>query len=211
MGKTKDKKGTRSRREEKLLKKLSKVKKDKKGVSSGREEQLLKRLSKVRMKNAKSEETKPVKRNKDKYNDKKKKDKNAKQKKRDTEKSTKASTTTTTTPSLNPAPTSASAPISVSDRSSKPGWNNWSAAQFESEDRKNKFLRFMGVKKPTEKDTNDDTTTSVDQDARHVPQFDSAISKNYAEKIRNDLEKQFNAGLAMRQQTQRGARGGLGF
>ncbi|KAJ2598456.1 hypothetical protein EV177_007522 [Coemansia sp. RSA 1804] len=97
-------------------------------------------------------------------------------------------------------------PIAVHKPSST-GWNNWSAAQFESEDRKNKFLRFMGIKNSAEKDTGENSAVS----SKNASQFDSAISKDYATKIQTDLEKQFNSGLAMRQQTQRGARGGLGF
>ncbi|KAJ2331213.1 hypothetical protein GGI00_003356 [Coemansia sp. RSA 2681] len=81
------------------------------------------------------------------------------------------------------------------------GWNNWAAADFESEERKAKFLRFMGVKNSTASSSG---TTSASP-------YASAITKDGSNKIQRDLEKQFQAGVQMRLQTQRGGRGGLGM
>ncbi|KAJ1937921.1 hypothetical protein FBU59_004608 [Linderina macrospora] len=81
------------------------------------------------------------------------------------------------------------------------GWNNWAAADFGDDARKQKFLKFMGIKKA------EPTETATSQSSP----FESALTKGGATKIQGELEKQFNAGLAMRQQTQKGFRGGLGF
>ncbi|KAJ2381029.1 hypothetical protein GGI23_007671 [Coemansia sp. RSA 2559] len=175
--------------------------KDTMALANRREERLRKKLAKVQKKNEKkaASERESRKKNKEKHNSRKgaeKKLKKRKKKNHDTE--TSAETTDTT-----------SAPTPASDKASGPGWNNWSDAQFESEERKSKFLRFMGIKSPTEKVAADEAaTTSAGQPAKR---FDSAISKEYQAKVQHDLEKQFSAGVAMRQQTQRGARGGLGF
>ncbi|KAJ2489662.1 hypothetical protein IWW37_003800 [Coemansia sp. RSA 2050] len=83
----------------------------------------------------------------------------------------------------------------------KAGWNNWEAAEFESEERKAKFLRFMGVKGGGAGSTGSGSGTSP---------FASAITKEGNSKIQKDLEKQFQAGVQMRLQAQRGGRGGLG-
>ncbi|KAJ1798328.1 hypothetical protein LPJ59_002570 [Coemansia sp. RSA 2399] len=173
-------------------------------LADRREERLQKKLAKVQKKNEKKQaatEREPKKRNKEKHNNREGGEKKLKKKKKKkTDRNTEKSLETT---GFTPAPTP------VSDKASDPGWNNWSDAQFESEERKNKFLRFMGVKKPTEKVAGDEAaTTSTRQPAKI---FDSAISKDYEAKVQRDLEKQFSAGIAMRQQTQRGARGGLGF
>ncbi|KAJ2449544.1 hypothetical protein GGF42_004738 [Coemansia sp. RSA 2424] len=82
------------------------------------------------------------------------------------------------------------------------GWNNWAAADFESEERKAKFLRFMGVKS---------STTSSSSGTTSASPYASAITKDGSNKIQRDLEKQFQAGVQMRLQTQRGGRGGLGM
>ncbi|KAJ1735397.1 hypothetical protein LPJ61_000561 [Coemansia biformis] len=79
------------------------------------------------------------------------------------------------------------------------GWNNWSAAEFSSDARKAKFLRFMGIGKGGA------GTGSAPQQASP---FESAISTAGASRIQADLEKQFGAGIQQRQQ---GRRGGLGF
>ncbi|KAJ1824218.1 hypothetical protein LPJ60_000931 [Coemansia sp. RSA 2675] len=84
----------------------------------------------------------------------------------------------------------------------KAGWNNWEAADFESEERKAKFLRFMGVKSGGAGSTGSGSAAS---------QFASAITKDGNSKIQKDLEKQFQAGVQMRLQAQRGGRGGLGM
>ncbi|KAJ2654778.1 hypothetical protein IWW48_005914 [Coemansia sp. RSA 1200] len=186
MGKTKKKETSSSKREEKALKEHSKVK----------DNALTKKTDKSAEKKAKK---------KAKKKDKEKKDKKDKRKK----KSRKVDSSPITSPVSTSVPSAAPDQDSnlPSDKPSSAGWNNWSAAQFESEDRKNKFLRFMGIKKSSEKDTGENSAVST----KNASQFDSAISKDYATMIQTDLEKQFNAGLAMRQQTQRGARGGLGF
>ncbi|KAJ2842910.1 hypothetical protein GGI22_007391 [Coemansia erecta] len=181
MGKTKDMMALANRREERLQKKLAKVQKksEKKKAASERESR---------------------KKNKEKHNRRKDDEKLKKRKKKKKNHDTETSAETTDIPS---------APTPASDKASGPGWNNWSDAQFESEERKSKFLRFMGIKRPTEKVAGDEAaTTSAGQPAKR---FDSAISKDYQAKVQHDLEKQFSAGVAMRQQTQRGARGGLGF
>ncbi|KAJ2744278.1 hypothetical protein GGI20_003109 [Coemansia sp. BCRC 34301] len=82
--------------------------------------------------------------------------------------------------------------------SKESGWNNWAAAEFESEERKAKFLRFMGVKSST-------------ATGGGASPFASAITKDGSSKIQKDLEKQFQAGVQMRLQAQRGGRGGLGM
>ncbi|KAJ2757782.1 hypothetical protein H4S06_003010 [Coemansia sp. BCRC 34490] len=182
MGKTKKKESTSSKHEGKALKKHSKVK----------DNALTKKTDK-------SAEKKAKKKNKEKKEKKERRKKNS----RKADSSPIASPVSTSAPSAAPAHDSTLS----SDKPSSTGWNNWSAAQFESEDRKNKFLRFMGIKNSAEKDTGENSAVS----SKNATQFDSAISKDYAAKIQTDLEKQFNSGLAMRQQTQRGARGGLGF
>ncbi|KAJ2262173.1 hypothetical protein GGI01_001732 [Coemansia sp. RSA 376] len=72
------------------------------------------------------------------------------------------------------------------------------AADFESDERKAKFLRFMGVK-------------SSGSSSSTASPFASAITKEGNSKIQKDLEKQFQAGVQMRLQAQRGGRGGLGM
>ncbi|KAJ1906272.1 hypothetical protein LPJ81_001438 [Coemansia sp. IMI 209127] len=175
-------------------------------LADRREERLQKKLAKVQKKNEKKQaaaEREPKKRNKEKHNNREGGEKKLKKNKKKKEKTDRNTENSLETTGFTPAPTP------VSDKASDPGWNNWSDAQFESEERKNKFLRFMGVKKPTEKVAGDEAaTTSTRQPAKI---FDSAISKDYEAKVQRDLEKQFSAGIAMRQQTQRGARGGLGF
>ncbi|KAJ2848497.1 putative zinc transporter msc2 [Coemansia brasiliensis] len=84
------------------------------------------------------------------------------------------------------------------DQPTASGWNNWAAAEFESDERKQKFLRFMGIKKGA-----DSTETRS-----NASPFASAISKAGANSINKELEKQFSAGLEQRNQ---GRRGGLGF
>ncbi|KAJ2734338.1 hypothetical protein H4R23_002430 [Coemansia sp. Cherry 401B] len=79
------------------------------------------------------------------------------------------------------------------------GWNNWAAAEFDDDKRKQKFLRFMGIKS--------DATTSSSSKQNASP-FASAITKEGSTQIHNDLEKQFSAGIDQRGQ---GRRGGLGF
>ncbi|KAJ2890805.1 hypothetical protein IWW38_003932 [Coemansia aciculifera] len=79
------------------------------------------------------------------------------------------------------------------------GWNNWAAAEFESEERKAKFLRLLGVK-----------NGGGGASGRASP-YASAITKDGGSKIQEDLEKQFQAGVQMRLQAQRGGRGGLGM
>ncbi|KAJ2650190.1 hypothetical protein IWW40_002563 [Coemansia sp. RSA 1250] len=84
------------------------------------------------------------------------------------------------------------------DQPAATGWNNWAAAEFESDERKQKFLRFMGIKKGA-----DSARTGS-----NASPFASAISKEGASSINKELEKQFSAGLGQRNQ---GRRGGLGF
>ncbi|KAJ2785896.1 hypothetical protein H4R18_000285 [Coemansia javaensis] len=74
------------------------------------------------------------------------------------------------------------------------GWNNWAAAEFSSDARKAKFLRFMGIKKD-----------GGGEQQQGASPFESAISKEGASRIQSDLEKQFGAGIR-----HRGQRGGLG-
>ncbi|KAJ2089976.1 hypothetical protein GGI09_006201 [Coemansia sp. S100] len=90
-----------------------------------------------------------------------------------------------------------SSPVKTSP-TRKAGWNNWEAADFESDERKAKFLRFMGVK-------------SSGSSSSTASPFASAITKEGNSKIQKDLEKQFQAGVQMRLQAQRGGRGGLGM
>ncbi|KAJ2452733.1 hypothetical protein EV183_002712 [Coemansia sp. RSA 2336] len=84
------------------------------------------------------------------------------------------------------------------DQPTAMGWNNWAAAEFESDERKQKFLRFMGIKQGAD---------SAKTGSSASP-FASAITKEGASSINSDLEKQFSAGLGQRHQ---GRRGGLGF
>ncbi|KAJ2553560.1 hypothetical protein EV175_002899, partial [Coemansia sp. RSA 1933] len=153
-----------------------------------------------------AEEARPPKvKNKEKYNNRKpgeeKKTKKNKKKNRKPETFSKQPTPGTEPVSDRPTPDTEP----VSEKPSGAGWNNWSEAEFESEERKNKFLRFMGVKKT------DGGKGAGETAGGSSSKFDSAISKDYGKKIEKDLEKQFSAGVAKRQQTQRGGRGGLGF
>ncbi|KAJ2666176.1 hypothetical protein IW148_001105 [Coemansia sp. RSA 1199] len=118
-----------------------------------------------------------------------KKDKNKTDKK---DKKNKVKKDKTTQPS---AP--ADHPIATGNSSTPSGWNNWAAAEFDNDDRKQKFLRFMGVKPGA--------TPSNKQGASP---FASAITKEGAGQIHKELEKQFGAGIDQRRQ---GMRGGLGF
>ncbi|KAJ2148517.1 hypothetical protein IW142_000835 [Coemansia sp. RSA 564] len=77
------------------------------------------------------------------------------------------------------------------------GWNNWAAAEFDNDDRKQKFLRFMGVK-----------PGATSNNKQGASPFASAITKEGAGQIHKELEKQFGAGIDQRRQ---GMRGGLGF
>ncbi|KAJ2822581.1 hypothetical protein GGI24_003904 [Coemansia furcata] len=86
----------------------------------------------------------------------------------------------------------------------KAGWNNWEAADFESDERKAKFLRFMGVK-------SSGAAAAGSTGGTAASPFASAITKEGNSKIQKDLEKQFQAGVQMRLQAQRGGRGGLGM
>ncbi|KAI9501215.1 hypothetical protein GGI25_000560 [Coemansia spiralis] len=124
----------------------------------------------------------------------KKKDKTKKEKKHNDKKSSNESASQPVTADALPG-------------SSGSGWNNWAAAEFQSEERKNKFLRFMGIKS-SESSINASATQG--QPKKTSSQFASAISKDYAAKVQQDLEKQFSTGVAMRQQSQRGSRGGIG-
>ncbi|KAJ2876896.1 hypothetical protein GGH93_000387 [Coemansia aciculifera] len=85
----------------------------------------------------------------------------------------------------------------------KAGWNNWEAADFENDERKAKFLRFMGVKSGGGASSSGSGSTASP--------FASAITKEGNSKIQKDLEKQFQSGVQMRLQAQRGGRGGLGM
>ncbi|KAJ2410232.1 hypothetical protein J3F80_000738 [Coemansia sp. RSA 2526] len=76
-------------------------------------------------------------------------------------------------------------------------WNNWAAAEFDNDDRKQKFLRFMGVK-----------PGATSNNKQGASPFASAITKEGAGQIHKELEKQFGAGIDQRRQ---GMRGGLGF
>ncbi|KAJ2610711.1 putative zinc transporter msc2 [Coemansia sp. RSA 1365] len=82
------------------------------------------------------------------------------------------------------------------------GWNNWAAAEFENEERKSKFLRFMGIK------GSGGTSAPSNGSSQKESPFASAISKEGANRIQSDLEKQYGAGIQQRRQ---GQRGGLGF
>ncbi|KAJ2160397.1 hypothetical protein GGF46_002287 [Coemansia sp. RSA 552] len=83
-------------------------------------------------------------------------------------------------------------------------WNNWEDAEFESDARKAKFLRLMGIKK----DGNDSGSSGGGGPKKGPSPFASAITKEGASRIHSDLEKQFGAGIEKRRQ---GGRGGLGF
>ncbi|KAJ1996994.1 hypothetical protein H4R26_005991 [Coemansia thaxteri] len=104
--------------------------------------------------------------------------------------------------SLSAASSKKSAAVATTeDSSARPsGWNNWAAAEFESDERKSKFLRFMGIK-----------SSGTEQSGDGASPFASAITKEGANKIHKDLERQFQAGLQKRQQAQCGGRGGLGM
>ncbi|KAJ2121792.1 hypothetical protein IW147_003959 [Coemansia sp. RSA 720] len=125
--------------------------------------------------------------------DKKEKDKSKKDKsKKDKSNTDKVKKDKTTQPS---AP--ADHPIATGNSSTPSGWNNWAAAEFDNDDRKQKFLRFMGVK-PGASPSN----------KQGASPFASAITKEGAGQIHKELEKQFGAGIDQRRQ---GMRGGLGF
>ncbi|ORZ10833.1 hypothetical protein BCR42DRAFT_422116 [Absidia repens] len=99
------------------------------------------------------------------------------------------------------------------------GWNDWNKASFGGDQqKKNKFLRLLGAKKPT-----NDTTEPKDEGATSVStpkqkkkgglfgSLKSAIDEDEGDRIRGELEKQFQDGLQFRKQQQMGRRGGLGF
>ncbi|CAO3585833.1 unnamed protein product [Absidia cylindrospora] len=98
------------------------------------------------------------------------------------------------------------------------GWNDWNKASFGGDqEKKNKFLRLLGAKKPA-----NDTTEPKDESAASASMpkqkkgglfgsLKSAIDEDEGDRIRGDLEKQFQDGLQFRKQQQMGRRGGLGF
>ncbi|KAJ2477352.1 hypothetical protein IWW56_004387 [Coemansia sp. RSA 2131] len=167
------------------------------GKSSTKEDRSTKRKSAEKTKFEKVKQSTDFKKEKSKKDKKEKgkskKDKKEKDKsKKDKSKTDKVKKDKTTQPS---AP--ADHHIATGNSSTPSGWNNWAAAEFDNDDRKQKFLRFMGVKPGA--------TPSNKQGASP---FASAITKEGAGQIHKELEKQFGAGIDQRRQ---GMRGGLGF
>ncbi|KAJ1889630.1 hypothetical protein LPJ66_007931 [Kickxella alabastrina] len=88
------------------------------------------------------------------------------------------------------------------------GWNNWADADLGSEARKNKFLRLMGVR-------NVGNTLPPTAAASSSSPFESAITKQGASRINQDLQKNFDIAMSKHVQAPYGGgagkRGGLGF
>ncbi|KAJ1941761.1 hypothetical protein GGF37_003407, partial [Kickxella alabastrina] len=88
------------------------------------------------------------------------------------------------------------------------GWNNWADADLGSEARKNKFLRLMGVR-------NVGNALPPTAAASLSSPFESAITKQGASRINQDLQKNFDIAMSKHVQAPYGGgagkRGGLGF
>ncbi|KAJ1670371.1 hypothetical protein EV182_008254, partial [Spiromyces aspiralis] len=91
--------------------------------------------------------------------------------------------------------------------------NDWSKAEFESDERKNKFLRLMGAMKSQPQGAKGAQHQSTSPAKKSNSRIESsAINSDVSKKIQADLERQFEQGLAMRKQRFKGAGGmGLGF
>jgi hypothetical protein len=83
------------------------------------------------------------------------------------------------------------------------GWNDWQASSFEDEQRKSKFLRLMGAKKPG---AQNQPPKGKGLFGSLRPSEPSAINATTAEKITHDLASQFDSALQ-----RRNFRGGLGI
>ncbi len=103
----------------------------------------------------------------------------------------------------------------VKEQESNSGkWNDWTASSFESDERKNRFLRLMGAKKTETCSANTKgkkglfggLTASGSTSSSSSAALPSAINNNVAKEINNNLESQFDDAL-----WRRGARGGIGF
>ncbi|KAJ1815775.1 hypothetical protein LPJ56_002567 [Coemansia sp. RSA 2599] len=81
------------------------------------------------------------------------------------------------------------------------------AADLGSKERTEKFQRLMGIRNVT-------NAASAGNASSSASPFESAITKEGQSKINHDLQKNFDAAMNKRLQTQRGgsaSRGGLGF
>ncbi|KAK9719263.1 hypothetical protein K7432_004897 [Basidiobolus ranarum] len=179
-------------KKEKLKKKDKKEKKDKKDK-----------------KKEKKEKEEDVESKKDKKSKKKQKEKS----KSKTEGSKKKHKSNSSTESSSEDESINEKPSKSSEAVSEGSWNNWSAASFANDERKDKFLRLLGAKKSGEKEGKKKglfgslgklPSSSADDTAN------SAIDADYAKKVNSALEKQFENGLKLRKQQFKG-RGGLGF
>ncbi|OLY84298.1 hypothetical protein AYI68_g1534 [Smittium mucronatum] len=92
-------------------------------------------------------------------------------------------------------------------------WNQWEKSNFESEERKNKFLRLMGAKKGSESEKPPASTTSNQglQGVTSLNNFSSAIDRNTGMEISKSLEAQFQRGIEMRKMKNRGKNVGFGI